>query len=78
MTEWDIVVVITALVGLGAGIIGPVVKLTRAITTLNVTVIETGKRLTELKTDNTASHKRLWDRCEELDARLSRVEHKQT
>ena len=60
MQQWDIVVVITALAGLFATVVAPIVKLTRAITRLTVAMEAMEKNVTELTTSNSASHERLW------------------
>ena len=70
MTEWGVVGVIVALVGLGAAIIKPVVSLTQSITKLTVVVQTLQENMSELTTKNSHSHARIWDHNEEQDARI--------
>ena len=71
MQQWDVVVVITALAGLFGAVIGPIVKLTRAITRLTVAMETMEKNVTELTMNNSASHQRLWDHETRQDAILT-------
>lgn len=74
MTEWGVVGVIIALVGLGAAIIKPIVSLTRAITTLTCTVDNLRRDVEGISVKNTASHARLWEHNEEQDKTLQNHE----
>lgn len=71
MTEWGVVGVIAALVALGAAIVTPLIKLTKAITALTINVSAMQKTIEGQKADNKASHDRLWRRSDEHDAKLS-------
>ena len=71
MTEWGVVVVIIALVGLFATVIPPIVKLTKAITELTTTMRVMDRQVTELTTTNKESHQRLWDKNEEQDETIN-------
>ena len=68
--EWTVVTVIIALVGLGAGIIKPIVSLTRSITSLTVVVERLEGDLKEQAQHSRESHIRLWAHNEEQDKRL--------
>jgi len=70
MTEWGVVLVITALFGLGAAIIKPIVSLTRSITTLTVVVENLQKDMSGLILKNSASHDRLWKHAQKQDIQL--------
>lgn len=74
MTEWGVVGVIIALVGLGAVIVKPIVSLTRAITTLTCTVDSLRADMQELTTKNTESHARLWKHNDKQDEQLKNHE----
>ncbi len=83
MTEWGVVIVIVTLFGLIAAIVKPIVNMTRAMTRLTVVMEQTEKSLNKLTTDNTESHRRIWNHNEEQDAtindhevRIGILEHK--
>ena len=71
MQQWDVVTVIIALVGLFISVIGPIVKLTRAITRLTSTMENMEKNVVDLTANNRLSHERLWDHAKEQDLRIS-------
>jgi len=62
MTEWTVVVVISSLLGMGAIIIRPIIKLNTTITILNETVRNLKGDIEEIAKKNTESHTRLWDK----------------
>ena len=70
MTQWDMVTVIIALVGLIFTVVKPLLTLNKTITTLNINMERMNLELTEVSTKNSASHKRLWDHNVEQDDRL--------
>lgn len=70
MQEWDIVVVITTLVGLIGAIVTPIVKLTRAITRLTTAMENVEKNVEDLTVNYRSSHERIWDHEREQDLRL--------
>lgn len=78
MTEWGVVGVIIALVGLGAAIIKPIISLNTAITKLTMAVNELQKDIADITTRNTSSHDRLWKKNGEQDATLDDHEHRIT
>ena len=67
MQQWDVVVVITALVGLFAAVIGPIVRLTKAIARLNTTMESVERDVVELTANNRESHERLWSNAHRQD-----------
>ena len=71
MERWDVVLVIISLVGLITAIIGPVLKLTRAITELTITMRAMEKQVADLTERNAESHKRLWAHNAEQDKTLN-------
>ena len=73
MTEWTVVVVISSLLGMGAIIIRPIIKLNTTITILNETVCNLKGDIEEIARKNTESHTRLWEKCGEHDKTL--VDH---
>ena len=72
MTEWGVVGVLISLVGLAAAIVGPITKLTQSITRLTVVVERLEKEQQNQKTAARESHKKLWEKCGELDDALAR------
>lgn len=70
MTEWSVVAVLIALVGLGRAVVKPVVSLTNSITTLTVAVENLQRDLSGLTTKNSESHERIWKHEEQQDRRL--------
>lgn len=71
MSEWEVVGVIVALLGLIAAIAGPLIKLNTSITTLTVTLKGLNDDIDDLTVKNTKSHQRLWDHNEEQDKKLN-------
>lgn len=70
MTEWGIVTVLATLVGLFAAIVTPILKLTRAITKLTVTVENLDRRVVDLGCDNKAEHEKFEQHNKEQDEKL--------
>lgn len=71
MTEWGVVGVLIALVGLIATIVKPLINLTRSITELTVVVRELKKDMADQKTSAHETHRRLWEHETEQDKRLA-------
>lgn len=75
MTEWGVVGVIVVLVGLFTAICVPLIKATKesvkSMTELNVTMRNLVEKLTNLESNNTEAHRRLWQHNEEQDARIN-------
>ena len=64
----------SALVGFLVTLFTPILKLTRAITELNINMKNLGGAMTTLTTSNTESHKRIWQHNDEQDERLDNHE----
>lgn len=62
---------IAALVAFGVAIVTPMIKLTKSITSLDMSVKSLNAGLTDLKNDNASAHKRLWDKNDSQDERIS-------
>lgn len=71
MTEWGVVLVISALLGLFVVVAKPVVSLTQAITKLTATVEAIKADFDAMSIKNTESHRRIWEHNEEQDKQLS-------
>ena len=71
MTEWGVVGVIIALVGLLATLIKPIISLTRSITELTVVVRDLKTDMDEYRESNHDSHKRIWAHNETQDKQLN-------
>lgn len=65
MTEWGVVGVIIALVGLGATILKPMLTLNSSIVRLTERMEHVSSELNELNEKNNQNHKRIWDRIDE-------------
>lgn len=83
MTEWAVVGVIIALVGLVAAVAGPMLKLNTTLVNATLELKHLKENLKEALTQNTDAHKRLWkeiDRHDEQikdhDRRIQRIEDK--
>ena len=67
MTEWGVVGVVIALVGLMATVIKPAISLTQAATKLTVMVGELRRELDEHSSQSRGSHQKLWDKNNKQD-----------
>ena len=67
MQQWDVVIVLTALVSLFAAVIGPIVKLTKAITRLTAAMEGMERNVMDLTAHNREGHERLWAHAREQD-----------
>ena len=76
--EWQVVTVIIALSGFAISIITPIIKLTKSITTLTVTLKQVDSRLTAQEQSSKNSHKRLGEKNEEQDEKLNDHERRIT
>lgn len=52
MNQWDVVLVIIALMGLIASVVGPITKLTKTISELSVNVGNLGDKVSQIAADN--------------------------
>ena len=71
MSEWMVVTVIVTIVGLVATIITPILRLNTTIAKLTTTVDVMQSTLKSLTSDNSDSHRRLWQHNAEQDEKLS-------
>ena len=83
MSEWVVVEVIIALVGLIAVMVRPMINLTKAITELTVTVKSLQGEFAEFKTNTHESHREIWnhirkqdDQIEDHERRLQIIENR--
>ena len=74
MDQWMVVTALAVLVGLGAAIVTPIIKLNTTITRLTEVVKTTQKTLDKLTEDNSESHRRLWGHNDEQDKLLAEME----
>ena len=65
MTEWGVVGVVTALVGLFVTVVKPLLTLNTSIVRLTERMEHLSTELSELTVRNTEKHKRIWDRVDE-------------
>ena len=70
MMEWTVVTVLTALVGLLAALLKPLLSLHGAITRLASSVENLENQIEDLVRRNNEAHSRLWHKCDEQDALL--------
>lgn len=71
MTEWGVVGVIVALVGLFLTVGAPVMKLITSITKLTGAVDALQKDVEGLTVKNTEAHRRIWEHNDEQDEKLN-------
>lgn len=70
MTEWGVVEVIVAIAGLFLAVGTPVLRLNANITKLNSSLDALQKNVDSVTKKNTESHRRLWKKNEEQDAKI--------
>lgn len=70
MTEWGVVGVIVALVGLIAVLVKPMLSLNTSITKLTVMMEQFAENLTDLTGKNSKTHERLFGKLEEQETTL--------
>ena len=70
MTQWDVFLVVAALIGFAASVVAPILKLNTSITKLTVTVENLSSYFSKFEAENKDSHKRLWSKSEKQDERL--------
>ena len=71
MTEWNVVLVIAALIGLFFTVGKPVVKLNTSITKLTTRFDDFTTELQEFKNKNENSHDKLWDNLHAHDKKIN-------
>lgn len=71
MTEWAVVGVLTALVGLFATVAKPMITLNKTLTELTITVKGLKSDMDGMALRNTRSHERIWEHSEQQDRQLA-------
>lgn len=74
MTEWTVLTVLIAVVGLLVTVTAPVIKLMSTITKLSCAVEDLRSDLKTLTGKNSESHARLWEHNKEQDEKISKLE----
>ena len=79
MTEWGVVGVVIALVGLFVTVVKPLLTLNTSIVRLTERMEHISTELNELTARNTDNHRRIWDRVEGHTEKLTehekRIDH---
>ena len=79
MTEWGVVGVVAALIGLLAAVVKPLLTLNSSIVRLTERMEHLSAELNGMTARNTENHRRIWERVEEQAELLSehekRIEH---
>lgn len=76
MTEWGVVGVLIALVGLFATLIKPMISLTKSITELTVAVRGLKEGQDEQKKSAKTAHEKIWEKLQEHEEWIRRLEGK--
>lgn len=71
MDKWNVLLVIIEIVGFLAVLMPPVIKLAKSMTKLEEAISALSAQLTEIKTDNAAAHKRIWDKVDAHDETIN-------
>lgn len=74
MSEWTVVTVIAAIVGLFFTIGKPIINLNTNITVLNESIKNLRVQSDKLERDNTEAHRRIWTHNDEQDKQLAEHE----
>ena len=75
---WEIFLGIVALVGFIISVATPLMKLSKTMTELNVNMQNLNKAMNVLTTNNTESHRRIWQHNEEQDEKIENHEKRIT
>ncbi len=67
---WEIVLGIIALFGFIVSVVTPILKLTKVMTELNVSVAALKETINEMGVRNTESHRRIWEHNDEQDKKI--------
>jgi len=82
LTEWGVVSVIAALIGLFVTVVKPLLTLNASIVRLTERMEHVSTELNELTARNTENHRRIWVRVDEQAERLAehekRIDHLET
>lgn len=71
MSEWDIVLVLSVLIGMVVTIVAPIISLTKSITKLNHLVDRIYEDFKEFKEKSSETHGRIWRHNEEQDKKIT-------
>ncbi len=71
MTQWDVVTVIIAIVGLALSVGAPIIKLNTSITRLTTKIDGMEDSMDELTARNSKSHERLWQHNDKQDKEIA-------
>ena len=75
---WEIFLGIVALVGFMITAISPLMKLSKTMTELNVNMQNLNQAMNTLTSNNTESHRRIWEHNEEQDSKIENHEKRIT
>lgn len=75
---WEIFLGIVALVGFMITVISPLMKLSKTMTELNVNMQNLNQAMNTLTSNNTESHRRIWEHNEEQDSKIENHEKRIT
>ena len=75
---WEIFLGIVALVGFVITLATPLMKLSKTMTELNINMQNLNKAMNVLTTNNTESHRRIWQHNEEQDEKIENHEKRIT
>ena len=75
---WEIFLGIVALVGFLITVISPLMKLSKTMTELNVNMQNLNQAMNTLTSNNTESHRRIWEHNEEQDSKIENHEKRIT
>lgn len=67
---WEIVLGIIALFGFIVSVVTPILKLTRVMTELNISVASLKESINQINEKNSESHKRIWEHNEHQDQKI--------
>ena len=73
---WEIVVGIITLFGFIVSIVTPILKLTKVMTQLTISVENLREVVDQMGAQNTESHKRIWEHNDEQDEKISNHEQR--
>ena len=75
---WEIFLGIVALVGFMITVISPLMKLSKTMTELNVNMQNLNQAMNTLTSNNTESHRRIWEHNEEQASKIENHEKRIT
>ena len=75
---WEIFLGIVALVSFMITVISPLMKLSKTMTELNVNMQNLNQAMNTLTSNNTESHRRIWEHNEEQDSKIENHEKRIT